>query len=630
MWGKTNTVDRWGGRNMSKIALNMISRGKGEEENLRRALSTIAPYVDAIYITLTSPTNQCKEAEKVCKEFNANVSYEQALWTADKEAVDWLTKFFGYEPEMKVGDKLFLFDEARNFALSQVPKEYDWFLWMDSDDVFVGGEKLHDLADRAMEQNIEAVYFNYLYQAEFDEQGNIKHRIIDHLRERLVRNNGHFKWVSPIHETCIEQVPSQKTDVPDCEVIHLATQADRLKSLGRNIKNLELAIYKTLGEDPRHLYYLAKVYFDMNKEERNPQAIHLILRYLNGDEKGEHKSGWPEERQQAWDHLSELWRRMGQSDNATRASLNALTEPAIPQPDIFLSLALSACAKGQWDLGLFWVKIAAKLPQQKTTLVTNARDMQARTLEIIFNACLNLSRVDEAWAAGKKMLDLMPQEKQVQDAFKFISDLREKRDMTKNIAELADYLDKHGEGHKLQPLLQAAPIITEDTPFIQEIAHKVNPPRVWGKDEIMIYCGPGFTNWSPKQLNDPGASFVGGSEEAVIRMSAELQKLGWKVTVYGDPGADAGEHEGVQWLPFYKFNKQDQFNIVISWRQIGFFDLDIKARKQYLWNHDIQNNLEYNEQRVAKIDKVFFLSKWHRENVPSLPEEKVFITSNGI
>lgn len=608
----------------------MISRGKGEEDRLKQALSSITPHVDGVFVTLTSPTNQCVEAEKICKEFGAIVSYNQALWTADKKAVNWLTKFFGYAPDMKVGDKLFLFNDARNFALSQVPKDYDWFVWMDADDVFVNAKELHRLADAAQEQNIEALYFNYMYQGEFNEDGTIKHRIIDHLRERLVRNNGHFKWVSPIHETLIEQVPVQKTDVPDCEVIHTATQQDRVGSLARNIKNLELAVYQTKGEDPRHIYYLAKVYFDQSKEERNPQAVHLILRYLNGDEKGEHKSGWPEERQQGWEYLSELYRRMGQHNNSMKASLNALTEPSEPQPEIFLSIALACCAKQQWELALFWTRMASTVNQKKTTLVTNTRDTKARTLEIIYNACLNLSRVDEAWAAGKKMLELMPQEKMVQDAFKFIDGLRDKRDMTKNIADIAAYLDKNGEGHKLLPLLQATPAITEDTPFIQEIAQKVNPPTIWGEKDIAIYCGPGFTNWSPKQLSDPKNSFVGGSEEAVIRMSAELQKQGWNVTVYGDPGGDEGIYEGVTWLPYFKFNKLDQFNIIISWRQIGFFDLDIKAKKKYLWNHDLQNAMEYTPERLARIDKVMFLSKFHRENVPSLPDEKVFMTTNGI
>lgn len=615
---------------MAKIALNMISRGKGEEERLRQALTSIAPHVDGIFITLTSPKNLLTEAEKICKEFNAVVSYNESLWTADKDTVDWLEKFFGYASDMKVGDKLFIFDDARNYALSQVPKEYDWFVWMDADDIFRGGEHLHRLAEVGEQQNVEAFYFNYLYQAEFDINGRIKHRIIEHLRERLLRNNDKYKWIAPIHETLIEQVPTQKTDVPDCEVIHLATHKDRVNSLTRNLKSLELSIARTKGEDPRHIYYLAKAYFDLNTPETDARAIPLILRYLNGDEKGNHKSGWPEERQQGWEYLSELYRRMGQHNNATKAVLNSFTEPTEPQPQLFLSLAMSSIVNQNYDLALFWTKIASTVTQKKTTLVTNSRDLQARTLEIIFNACLNTAKVDEAHAAATKLIEMFPDLSTAQNAFKLIDGIKDQRDMTQKVSQIADYLDKHGEGHKIKALLEGAPTVTEETPFFQDLAQKVNPPKVWEKDEIMVYCGPGFTDWSPKQLSDPKGSFVGGSEEAVIRMSDALQKQGWKVTIYGSPGTDQGDHDGVQWLPYYKFNKKDEFNIVISWRQIGFFDLDIKAKKKYLWNHDLQNAMEYTPERVAKIDKAFFLSKFHRSNVPSLPEEKVFLTSNGI
>src|SRR5258708_7368983 len=157
----------------------MICRGKGEEEQIRNALTSITPYVDAVYITLTSPKNLLGEAEKIITSFERpdlpiNISYGDFQFLATKKIVDWVTKFLGYEPTMKVGDKVFEFDRARNFNLSQVPQdEYPWIVWMDSDDVFTNGERLHAVADLAEANNVEAIYFNYVYQAEFDEQGNI-------------------------------------------------------------------------------------------------------------------------------------------------------------------------------------------------------------------------------------------------------------------------------------------------------------------------------------------------------------------------------------------------------------------------------------------------------------------------
>lgn len=612
---------------MSKIALCIISRGTDKDpQRLHQALSSIATHVDGIFVTLTAPSNLTGEAEKVLKLFNANISYNEALWEADQEAVDWLKGFFGYDPYLKAQDKLFQFDVARNFNFSQVPPEYDWIVWMDTDDIFIHAENLHKLADMGIEKNIEAIYFNYLYQAEFDDKGRVKHRIIEHLRERLVRNNGVYKWIAPIHETLIEQRPTDKTDNYDCEVVHMATDEDRQLSLQRNLKNLELSIYQTKGEDPRHIYYLAKALFDIRTEDANDKAIPLLNQYLIG----EHKSGWPEERQQAWEYMGEIYRRKGQHNNSIKAVLNAFTEPSDPTPSPFINLALSYMLKGQYALALFWIKIATSIPERKTTLVKNTKDLQGRVLEIIYNSCLNLSKVDEAWAAATKLIDMFPDEQNVKDAFGFINRIKVERDLTMKITEIATFLQQNGEQAKIKSLLNAVPQIASQNPFITELYLKNNPPKYWEDDEVAIWCGPGFTNWSPKKLAEPGGSFIGGSEEAVIHLATALQKQGLRVTVYGDPGDEEGIVNGVNWLPYYKLNKLDHFNILVSWRQLGFFDQELTAKKKYLWLHDIANPLEYTKERTDKLDKVIFLSKWHRDNVPALEEEKVWISSNGI
>lgn len=612
---------------MSKIALAIICKGIGEEtKRLKQALESVVPFVDSVFVTFTSLEKEIPEAVAVARSFNASISYSCPQWKADEKAVAWLGEYFGYEPHIKLNDKLFLFDEARNFNFSQVSKTYDWIFWMDTDDVLVGGEKLREVVQTAEKNGVEAVYFNYIYQADFDPEGNIKHVVIEHLRERLVKNNGKYKWIAPIHETLIEQVPTNKTDNYDCYILHKNTHADRLASLTRNMKNLELAIYKTEGKDPRHNYYLAKAYFDIGTDEALDKAIPLILNhYLLGD----HKSGWPEERAQAFEYLAEIYRRKKQFHKALKSAVYALLE-AQPSVSVFLNLATTYMLMGEWERALFWVKQSTHVIDKKSTLVKNARDMKARTLEIIFQCCYHLAQIDEAWAAALKLKELFPDEEYVNNNFLLIDQLRQQRDITKTIYALADYLKATGERQKIKPLLQAVPKIAENTPFIADLYLKNQPPTAWGKEEIAIYCGPGFTSWSPKRLEQPGEAFVGGSEEAVIRMSHELQVLGWKVTVYADPGEDEGEYEGVKWLPYWKFNKLDNFNILVIWRQVSFVDQNLKAQKIYIWNHDIQNPLEWNKERIDKITKAIFLSQWHRENVPELPQEKVFLSSNGI
>lgn len=614
-----------------KIALSMINRGVGRDaERLDTALSSIAPYVDGIFITFTEKPKQ--KALNIAKKYKAITDYREFKLKATEEIVAWLKEFFGYEPNMKIGHEMFLFDEARNHSMSQIPKEYDWIFWMDTDDVLRNGENLRKVAEDMLEKGMEAVYFNYLYQCELEpsdlppEKWKIRNIVISHIRERLIRNEGKFKWIAPIHETLIEQTPTQKTDNYDVEVLHLAEDEDRKNSLTRNLPNLELAIYQSKGKDPRHLYYLAKAYFDIRTEETDKRAIPLITAYLYG----EHKSGWPQERSQASEYLSELYRRTGQLNNAIKACMNALIE--YPQnPAIFISLAQSYLTQNDYDTALFWVKIAATVPEPSTTLVKNPRDIEGQILEILYNCAINMGKIDEAWAAAVKIKDLIPQNQQAQQIYEWISQVREQRDVSKTIVTLADYLKKTGEYQKIKPLLQSVPRISEDVPMIIELKRKNNPPKFWKDKEITIYCGPQFTQWTPNSLKKPEEGFIGGSEESVIRMSQELCKLGWRVTVYADPGIDnEGDYDGVEYKPYYKFNPLDRFNILIAWRQPKFFSQEIIAKKKYVWCHDIQNPLDYDEKSIENTTKFIFLSKWHRNNVPKLPEEKVWITSNGI
>lgn len=606
----------------------MIVKGTPDEsDNLKRALTSIAPHVDGIFITLTGPKSQLSACEKICRDFKVNVSYGNFLWKADQETVDWCKKFFGWAPHMKVNDELFLFDDARNYALEQIPqKDYQWVLWMDCDDIFNNGEKLHDLAKQGRDNNIEAFYLEYLYHVELDEQKKIKAVVIKHLRERLIRHIGVFKWISPIHETLIEQRPTRKIDSYECAVIHLATQEDRLESLTRNLRNLELAVFKTNGKDPRHIYYLAKAYYDLNTRDYDDKLIPLILNHYIG---GADPSGWPEERSQAFEYLADVYKRRGEYDTAIKAAMNALIEHS-ETPSIYLNIANAYMLKQQWERSLFWVRLATSLPEKKTTLVVNPKDIQLRTLEIIYNCSLNLGKIDEAWAAATKLLEILPGDPQMTGTYQFISNLKAQRDVTRNIVELSDVLKQTGERAKIKALLASAPHFVQDNPFLTNLRNQNIPPRAWGEDEIVIYCGPGFTNWSPKQLVNPGESFVGGSEEAVIMASKNLAELGFKVTVYCDPGNDEGEYDGVTYLPYYKFNRLDNFNILIGWRDIRFYDTEFKAKKTYLWAHDIQNPQEYTKERLDRITKIMFLSKWHRDNVPTLDESKVFLTSNGI
>lgn len=610
------------------IALSMIVGGYEDPESLKRCLESVKGHVDQAFITITSELKD-KKLKKVAEEMGAIVDYQPGKF--ETKVTSKQKKFIekqGIKFRSKIGDRIFLFDKARNHSLEIVPKDYKWILWLDVDDILRGGDNLPKIIEEAERVQADSVFFNYIYQAEIVD-GKIKNIMIEHLRERLIRNAGLYKWVAPIHETLVEQKPTRKIDTKLADVLHMSDNERMTNAIGRNIANLEYNVYLTKAKDPRPVYYLAKAYFDtwLNEQDREAllDAKTLMELYLLG----EHKSGWAEERSQCWEYLVDIYRSLGDNDNAILCAHNAMIEDD-RFPSIYVNLALCYVNKKEWKRAMFWVKKAMSTEQPDSTLVATPRDLMGRSLEVVYHASLNLSKLDEAWAAAIKLLEMYPNNPEMTNRVRLVESLKRENELTKLVVSLSKYLQSSGEGGKLGPLVDAIPQAIQDNPFMVDLMNKVKPPRKWAENEIAIFVGPCFTQWSPKSIGRSGGSFIGGSEEAVIYLSQELKKKGWQVTVFADPGVEEGMHDGVLYLPYFKWNKRDHFNIMVSWRRPDFVDQNFKASKTYIWCHDIQNQLDYTPERLAKITKVIVLSPWHRENIPNVPDEQILISGNGI
>lgn len=587
----------------------MIIKDTEPMDLLARCLYSVAPHVDEIYLTLNGKTDG-KTPEAVQKE-------QEILDLCERK--QYVTPHIDYIKWEKD------FSKARNHNFDQVPCEIEYILWLDTDDILRGGENLHKLAEEGMERGFAAIFFNYLYKVVLTKDLKIKHVLIEHLRERLIRNDHSYKWIAPIHETLIEQRETNKTDTNLCDVVHMSNDERADVAMDRNIEILEKQL-ESQGErqDPRTVYYLAKAYFDVRGNENWDKAEKMLYQYLQGSDSNT-PSGWAEERAQAWEYLGEIYRERHQVNKSIKAIANALIEwPKFP--NLYIDMGLNYLYARDWDKAKFWTLIAQHIPYPKTTLVQNPRDMQLRTLEVLYQVAINTNNLEEAWATAVKLREYFPGDELFETRVRDIETIRENNKHAHEIVSLAQYLSRNGQGERVISLVGAIPKSIEEEPVMVSLRRDFTPPRKWEEDEVTIVCGRGFEKWSPKNIEQG----IGGSEEAVIYLSKELSKLGWRVTVYGDPQDDAGVYDGVNYLPFYKFNTNDKFNILIGWRSVGLFDNNIKAKKTILWNHDIQNFNEYTQLRQDRVDKIFMLSKWHRENLPNVPDYKFTITGNGI
>lgn len=595
-------------------------------EIVERSINSVKDVVDDLYITITHKGDQPKDDHPLVvllKSFNANISFFK--WTYN-------------------------FAEARQFALDQTPKSKDNYIyWQDADDVLVNAPKLREALEAMVRVGAAAIYFDYWYQVDLDEKGNVREILIKHKRERIIRNDDTWRWVGDLHETLIEQKQENILRITDKQfddiyVLHL-TSNDRLDvNIDRNAEILEKAIKKQNRSDPRTIISLAKVYFDKAKMTEMPErklhldlALNLFHEYLSGSgrpgEAGyQTASGWPEERSTAHSYIAEIAIMAGHPEVAVGAYQEAISEA--PQfPNYYIDMAMAYVMMDDYKKAEHWLNVATTLPEPKTTIIQFPRDIKSRALEVSFHINMHKQKLEWALEDAKKLVQLFPKDEMAKQRVQTVNSLLTYNKACQSVVFLAKYLENIKEKDRIPHLINAIPSEMNGEKFVAEMKHLFMPPRVWDKNEIAILCGPGFEKWDANSVK----TGLGGSEEAVVYMSQELTKLGWKVTVFANP-EKPGNFNGVEYKVWHDVNPKDEFNALILWRGIGFVDVEPKAKFTMVWMHDVPNNPDFTEERVEKVDKIAVLSEYHKSLLrmykdgifEKMPEKKVFLTSNGI
>lgn len=578
------------------IALAMIIKGTDDEAPLLdKCLTNIAPNVDKIYLDINAPKGK-KVSNKVIKVAQKHkADYVQTVWNGD---------FVG----------------ARTANFARIDSTYQWILWLDSDDTIENPEKIREVCAVAPD-NVDGIYIKYDYA--HDEYGNVT---VTHWVARVVRNNNSFGWKSSfadtgvtVHETLNERRKVGKVANEEFWVVHHADEDRRDASLVRNIELLEGMLEKTKSNpDARILYYLATHYVDAN---RIPEAKELFEWYLQ-------LSGWAEERSQAYVYLGMIYDAYQEPDKARGCYMRAMSEnPDDPNP--YVELGELEIRERLFDKATSWLEMAVSKKVDLMATVQRPMDNTYRAYKLLSQAYANIGgkKLKDASKWLEKAHKLRPFDPEFDDARAVLDELIEIRDLTKSTNQLINKLKADEETDKIIPLLNALPTSMQDNPLVTSARNYYRKPEVWPKKSIVILCGWGpLGNWGPKSLEKG----IGGSEEAVIRISRELSTLGYKVTVFGTPGEEAGMDGDIEYRHYWEFNRDDEFDIFISWRNPEFFDKPIKARKRYLWLHDVMDKEELIEERIANLDRIIFVSQYHRDLYPFLPEDKCFVSGNGI
>jgi tetratricopeptide (TPR) repeat protein len=573
---------------MPKIALCMIAK-TSEWQELDNCLASVKDQVDSIFVLFNA-----KKGADIDHGYLKTVD----KYGIDSELAEWTGNF----------------GEMRNKSLARIPKEYDWVLWLDVDDTLelVEGVTLQSIVTNTP-KNFSGIMARYNY--DYNAQG----KLIEVLKLiRLFKNDGSITWRDDviIHETLVDNRNVAKCYSDEFWIEHHTDSERREESLKRNIELLEKQLEGEKNSiDPRTLFYLGISHADSGNYDR---AFDLLETYLL-------VSGWDEERAEANNWLGRICMNRNQPGQAKKYYSQALSETPY-SIDGYIGLGSAEHALRQYDKAIMWLELALVIKPKSTSITQTPFDNKYRPYMLLSQCHLELGgpHIETALGWANKAYAFAEDEISLRQIKLLEHIMKERDDMQAFITKAKKLLPRKAE---IERLFSKLPQDIKTSPAVLGFMNQIRDSKKWTKKSIVIYCGSGpLKGWTPESLK----TGIGGSEEAVIRISKHLRDLGYKVTVYAEPLAKDGNYDGVEYRNYWEISFKDKFDTFISWRSPWVFDYPIKANKKYLWLHDVMETSEFTPERLANLDKVMVLTKYHRNLFPNIPDDKIFMTGNGI
>lgn len=306
---------------MKELSLCMIV--KNEEKVIGRCLDSISDIVDEIIIVDTGSTDKTKSIVS---------QYTDKIYD-----FEWVNDFA----------------KARNYSFSKATKEY--VFWLDADDVVLEEDrkKLIKLKE-GMDGTVDV--YTMIYNYSQDENGM---PLIIQRRERIVKRENNYQWLSPIHEVI---VPSGNIVDTDIVITH---EKHEIKDVNRNLKIFEEMIKNHVKFDDRQEYCYAKeLYFLQHIPEAIEQYNKFISKYIKEYDKRKDLL------YSALIELSDCYKRTGDEEKEWETLLLILKNQ-IPQKDCLNRIADIFFRKKKWEEAIFWYKKAFEIEDTADSSYSN-------------------------------------------------------------------------------------------------------------------------------------------------------------------------------------------------------------------------------------------------------------------
>lgn len=518
--------------------------------------------------------------------------------------------------------KLIHFDWIDDFSAARQASfdacDTDYILWLDSDDTLIGADSLIPVCqDAFLNPSIYSIFMQYEY--DHDKDGNCCMIL---WRERIVKRNSHL-WRGAIHESLLPTIDGCNYRTDKVIVSH---NIDPLRVGRSGIRNLRISkaqydkerLPSSSGCDPRTTIYFAKALHAMG---HFAESIPVFEEYLETSE-------WDDERYQVFLILGVLYVNSKQYHKALDCASQAVKlRPIYGQAYYLFAQIYFHLARYEEVIHFCQVGSNSKMPSE--IIPTDPTEYSLKPILIYEYALFCLGRAQESLRTIDIGLQKFPSCDQLIERRRSVMAYLSRMEMEDAAHKLCHWLETYEPENrpKMRDFLKSLPEPVADHPKYVRMRNELLIGDIpTAKNSIAIYCGATYEAWSPDDVKTKG---LGGSEEAVVYLSRELIRLGWCVDVYSNCSTP-GEYDGVRYMNHWTWRPELQYDIFIAWRNSEYLDIAPPFSKKFLWLHDVQKMEYYTPERIASLDRIIVLSKWHRQNLPDIPDDKFFITRNGI
>ena len=596
------------------------------------SLKAIAREDDEILVLDTGSTDG--KTHKVAAQYATRVISGSHCKKVEHFVKKWIPEWLETFQKSDYADGMIMdFARARQHVTAQAAN--DWIFWIDSDDIVSDPDGcLRELLDRLIlsgERDSMMLDYNYA----FNEQGQVTTIL---KRERLF-DRTKYEWKGRCHETAIP-IPGAQIKgsalFPDlrASIDHVNKSKDESHRLS-DVRNyvilraeIEEARKKDRTPDPRSIYYLGNAAKGL---KRNEEAIDLYKTLISA-------SGSKDDRFAAAYAIGLTYMEAKRVPEALDW-FHRCEQLKVSDPRSYFMLARCHYLLGRWQESIFYFQVGRMLPEPKLSLHTyDPTHIHILPLHMAILAYKEMGDVQHCAELFDELRTRAPNHEQTKNLEDVLGNWMAGQrlvEATQTIMANLEGKDIRGKYDDLRTMLGKLVAVPPDLEAKGLGAIEAPDDRDTGLGDVVFFCGGSVEPWGPSNAK----TGIGGSERMVIEMAPRLQKLGFRVSVYGNvpPGERGLDKETeVNWQHFSAFNYKTKRGTVIFWRSVAAVDMPLKCERRIVWLHDVQNPHEWTKERIEILDQAWFLSQYHAGTAGEtackalMDSNKLVITRNGV